>query len=223
MNLRSRLSAVFAVALLAFAGLSAAQDAKTEKAATEFVEGKDYFLIDPPVPSRAGDKIEVVEVFGYSCPHCAHFAPLVTEWTKRQKSDVQFELVPAAFGGIWDAYAAVYFTAATMGVADKAHDEFFKALHEDKMPVRNLEDIAQFYADRTGVNKDEFLSTIESFPVNDKVADARQRGRAYGVEGTPTMVVNGKYRVMAGQGGFKRMLQVTDFLVEKERASLSAK
>lgn len=190
--------------------------------AADPVEGEDYALIDPPVATHSGDKIEVVEVFGYSCSHCAHFAPLIAKWKAQQPDDVKVEYLPAAFGGIWEIYARVYYTADTMGVADATHEALFKALHEDRMPVSKIEDIADFYAEH-GVNKEQFMSTLESFPVNAKLADARARAAGYGVDGTPTMVVAGKYRIMAGRtGGFERMLEVTDYLVEKERQAKKA-
>ncbi len=209
------------------ASLAAAQDAAPEKTAAparpEFVEGREYTVIDPPVQTRSGKQIEVVEVFGYSCPHCAHFAPYLSRWAKEQKPDVKLELLPAAFGGIWDAYARVYYTALTMGVADLTHDALFEALHVERIPVRNMEDIAGFYAEH-GVDKAQFLSTIESFPVGDKVSDARQRAVAYGVDATPTVIVAGKYKVLAPrEGGFPRLLEVVDFLVEKERAAQAGK
>lgn len=222
MTFRFPLSArLLAVALLAFAGLATAQEAASSKAVEpEFVEGREYTRLDPPAQVRSsGNQIEVVEVFGYNCVHCAHFAPFVSQWAKEQKPDVKFDLVPAAFGGIWDVYARVYYTALTMGVADITHDALFKALHEERIPVKNMEDIANFYAEH-GVDKAQFLSTIDSFPVNDKIADARQRALAYGVDATPTVIVAGKYKVLAPrEGGFPRMLKVIDFLVEKERAA----
>jgi thiol:disulfide interchange protein DsbA len=215
-----RTALLLAAVLSLVAGLAAAHDSASDKAAAprkEFVEGRDYIVIDPPVQTRSGKQIEVVEVFGYSCPHCANFAPYITRWSKEQKPDVKLEFVPAAFGGIWDAYARVYYTAVTMGVADLTHDALFEALHVERIQVRNIEDIADFYAGH-GVDKTQFLSTIESFPVGDKVSDARQRVLAYGVDGTPTLIVAGKYRVLAPrEGGFSRLLEIVDFLVEKER------
>lgn len=33
-------------------------------------EGIEYKLVSPPVPTATGDKVEVVEMFWYGCPHC---------------------------------------------------------------------------------------------------------------------------------------------------------
>ncbi len=132
---------------------------------------------------------------------------------------MKVEYLPAAFGGIWEVYARVFYTADTMGVVEATHEALFKALHEEHRPINKIEDLADFYAEH-GVNKEQFLSTMDSFPVNAKLDDARSRAMAMGVDGTPTMVVAGKYRVTAPrEGGFERMLEITDFLVAKERAA----
>ncbi len=207
-------AAAFASTLLFAAAFSAA--AQAEPAAP--VEGQDYVLLEKPTATSA-DQIEVAEVFGYSCSHCAHFQPLVSEWKKTLPADVKFEYVPAAFGGIWEVYGRVFYTAQTMGVLDKTHDALFEALHTERRPINKIEDLADFYAEY-GVDKEQFLSTLDSFPVNAKIADARERGTEWGIEGTPTIVVAGKYRVMAPrEGGFKRMLEITDGLIAKERVA----
>lgn len=189
-------------------------------ALAQYEAGRDYFGITPAQPTASGDKIEVVEVFGYPCIHCAHAAPVIREWSKGLEPDVQLTFMPAVFGGVWEAFGRAYYTAETMGVMEKTHDKLFEVIHTEKRQFRNLEDIASFYADY-GVSKEAFLSGLQSFPVNAKINQAIEQVRAYGVEGTPTMIVNGKYRVMSpgGEDGFEKMLQIVDFLVSKERAA----
>jgi protein dithiol oxidoreductase (disulfide-forming) len=190
--------------------------------APAFEAGRDFFPIEPPQPTRSGDRIEVVEVFGYSCIHCANLQPEIDQWKARLPADVQFEYVPAVFGGVWEAYARAYYTAETMGLLDRTHGALFRAIHEERRPFRNLEDIAGFYADY-GVSREQFLATMSSFPVEAKIAHAREVVPAYGVDATPTMVVAGKYRVpVSHQGGFGRMLQVVDYLIKQERAGRQA-
>lgn len=210
---RSGQMAALVLLTAAFAGAAYAQS-------TDPVEGRDYTLITPATETSA-DAIEVVEVFGYSCSHCAHFQPLISQWKKTLADDVKFEYLPAAFGGVWEVYARVYYTAETMGALDKTHDALFEALHTERRPVSKIEDLADFYAEH-GVDKAQFLSTLDSFPVNAKVATARERAAAWNIEGTPTMVVAGKYRVMAppqDRGGFKGMLEIVDRLIARERAA----
>ena len=110
-----------------------------------------------------------------------------------------------------------------MGLLDKTHSALFNALHVERRPVRSVEDVAAFYADY-GTTQDEFMAAMQSFAVNAKIARAQQVVPRYGVEGTPSMIVNGKYRVMSPvQGGFPRMLEVVDALIAKERAAMAAK
>lgn len=193
-------------------------------ALAQFEAGKDYHEITPAQPTASGDKIEVIEVFGYPCIHCAHAAPVISEWATGLGPDVQLTYMPAVFGGVWEAFGRAYYTAETMGVAEKTHEKLFEVIHTEKRQFRNLEDIASFYADH-GVSKEAFLAGLQSFPVNAKIAQSIEQVRAYGVEGTPTMIVNGKYRVMSpGEeaGGFKKMLEIVDYLVNKERAAKKA-
>ncbi len=207
-----RLASLFLIAATAFSGVALAQPAAP-------IEGQDYAVIDPPVATLSGDRIEVAEVFGYSCVHCAHFAPIISVWKKSQPADVRVEYVPAVFGGIWEIYARVYYTAESLGVLDLTHDQLFEALHTERRPINKIEDIADFYAEH-GVDKDNFLATLNSFPVNAQIETARKRAMGWGVDATPTMIVAGKYKVQAPrEGGFKRMLEIVDALVAKERAA----
>jgi len=188
-----------------------------------FVAGTDYTVLQPPQSTRAPvDKIELVEVFGYSCIHCAHLQPLINEWKPTLADDVHFEYVPAVFGGVWEAYARVFYTAQTMGVLERSHDALFKAIHEESR-FNSLEDVAGFYA-QYDIDPQQFIATMSSFPVEAKVNEARERVPAWGVEGTPTMIVASKYRVTVPRvdNGMQRMLEVVDFLIATERAERAA-
>lgn len=193
-------------------------------ALAQYEAGRDYHAIEPAQATASGDKIEVIEVFGYPCIHCAHAAPVISEWAQGLGPDVKLSYMPAIFGGVWEAFGRAYYTAETMGVVEKTHGKLFEAIHTEQHAFRNLDDIATWYAEHGGVSKESFLSGLQSFPVNAKIAAATDQVRAYGVEGTPTMIVNGKYRVMSpgGDDGFEKMLQVVDFLVNKEREAKKA-
>ena len=132
MNLFSRLSLLLLI-LLPLAACAADKKAPP-------VEGEDYVLIDggQPYAPLAG-KVEVAEVFGYTCPHCAHFEPTLEAWTAKQPAYVRVTPVPAAFGGFWDAFARAYFAADTLGVAKRSHRAMFDAIHEKHtVPTQNV-------------------------------------------------------------------------------------
>ncbi len=186
------------------------------------VAGTDYVEIPGGTPFQPGTgKIEVVEVFGYTCPACASFEPLVASWAATVPADVEFVPVAAPFGGFWLPYAKAYYTAEAMGVAPQSHDAMFKAFHLERSLDHESsdEEIAQFYA-QFGVDPKQFASTMSSFAINAKLNRARQFLMRSGVDSTPTMVVNGKYRVL-GPRPYEEVLDITDHLIAMERAEAS--
>lgn len=188
------------------------------------VAGTDYVEIAGGQPFQPGTgKIEVVEVFGYTCPHCASFEPLVGAWKAKLPADVQFTPVAAPFGGYWIPYAKAFYTAEAMGLLGKTHDAMFRAIHvERSLPVQPLptpEQIAGFYA-KYGANPQQFISTMSSFAVDAKLKRAEQFLTRSGVDSTPTIVVDGKYRVTAKT--LEDTLRVTEHLVARERAAQAA-
>jgi len=179
-------------------------------------EGKNYFLVDPPQPTASGDKVEVLEVFSYACPHCAHFQPTAEEIKKSLPAGAVFTYMPAVFNPSWEPYARAYYTAESLGVVDKTHQDLFDALHRDHLPMRTIDDLAGFYAQH-GVDKAKFLATSASFEVESKLQRAAQIVKADGVDGTPSIIVDGKYRVTGtSAGGYPQMVEIVDYLVQKE-------
>lgn len=190
------------------------------------VAGVDYIEIrgGQPYAPQAG-KIEVVEAFGYPCPHCAHFEPQLAEWKKKLPANANFVAMPAPFGGPWDDFARAYFAAETAGLTDKTHDALFSAIHTEKRlpPDAAPDQIAAFYAER-GADRDAFVKSMGSPEVGAKLDRAREflaRVQAgTGVQiGTPMVVVAGKYRVDPDQRGYEKMLDTIDKLIARETAS----
>lgn len=183
--------------------------------------GTDYVEIANGQPYQPlNGQIEVVEVFGYTCPACAQFEPQLSAWKQRQPADVRVTPVAAPFGGYWMPYAKAYFAAESMGLAEKTHKPMFEAVHiQRSLPVQNPspEAIGAFYAQH-GADAGKFASTMESFAVNGKLKRAEQFIARAGVDSTPTIVVNGKYRVVGGRS-FDDVLRITDHLVASERAA----
>ena len=182
--------------------------------------GVDYFVLPTAQPTYGTGKIEVAEVFSYRCIHCAEFQPKVNAWKKTLGSDVRWEYVPAAFGNTWDTFARAFFAAQLMGIQPKTHDNVFKGVFvEQAAGAGSLEDIAKMYA-RWGVDEAKFLATMNSFGVTAKLNRARQFALRTGVDSTPTIIVNGKYRVtVTPQRGFDGMIATTNYLLAKERAA----
>jgi thiol:disulfide interchange protein DsbA len=186
------------------------------------VPGTDYEVIQggqPYLPLNG--KIEVVEVFGYVCPACAQFEPLATAWEQKLPADVRFSYVPAPFGPQWIPYAKAFYVAESMGLVGKTHTALFKAIHidqtlpgEGKTPDEAA--VAAFYG-KYGADPKQFLAAMHSFAIDAKVKRGQQFMVRSGVGGTPTIVVDGKYRVLGKS--YPDMLRITNQLIAQERAA----
>ncbi len=186
--------------------------------ADPFQAGKQYKEIVPPQPVT-GAGIEVLEVFWYGCPHCYDLEPTLARWQARQAPDVAFRRMPAVFRPSWFLHAKAYYTAEALGVLDKIHAPFFKALHADKKELDDEESLAEFFAG-FGVDKKEFSQVFNSFTVEGKVEQAKQAIQRFGIDGVPAIVVNGKYLTSGSMAGsYDGALAVVDFLVARERTA----
>jgi thiol:disulfide interchange protein DsbA len=211
--------------LLATAACSADTTSAGTTAARTWVAGTDYALIEPPQPTSTGDKIEVVEVFSYACPHCAHFQPYADELKSKLPANAQFVLIPAVFNPSWEPFARAFYTAQALGLVDRTHQALFDAIHRDHLPLGSLEALANFYAGY-GATSGNFLSTANSFVIDAKMSRGADLLRSYGIEATPTLVVNGKYRIGANSQhniGFAEMIQIALYLVQQEAKAGTAK
>lgn len=189
------------------------------------VEGTDYDTLQGGKPYEPlNGKIEVVEVFGYVCPACARFEPMVTAWEKKLPPDVRFSYVPAPFGPQWIPYAKAFYVADAQGLVDKTHTPMFRAIHiEHSLPGEGKkpdeEAVAAFYG-KYGADPKQFLESMESFATAAKVKRGMQFMVRNGVQGTPTLIVDGKYRVLGKS--YEDMLLITDQLIARARAANGA-
>jgi len=187
--------------------------------AEQFKEGVHYQKIASPGTITDKSKVEVIEMFGYPCPHCNNFEPLIKHWEKNKAEDVKFVRQPVAWNPGWEKMARAFYASEFMKTLDTTHEATFQAIHIERRRLRNEEDFAEFYG-KLGVDSKKFLSLFNSFAVETKIRQGRIKRTQYEVQGVPAMVVNGKYQVTAGSaGGHKQMLEVVDYLVAKERSA----
>ncbi len=216
-------------ATLATAEANAKAAADAAAKAPPPVLGTDYVEIPNGQPFEPADgRIEVAEIFGYVCPFCAAVQPTVSAMKAKFPPDVRMVYVPAAFGAMWDNYAKAFYTAEAMGLVDKTHDAMFRAIHIDKTlkgerGMDTPDEIAAFYA-AYGADPKQFVSSMESFAVATKVNHARQfimNAFTNGDQaGTPTFIVNGKYRIKGKS--VDDMFRVLNQLIVAERNAKAA-
>lgn len=179
-------------------------------------EGFDYTVLPNPQPTETGDKIEVVEVFMYTCPHCFHLEPTLAQWRQTLPANVAFRRMPAVFGAKPDLMARAFFAADLLGAQEPFTQAMFDALHVKKQKITD-EAAVVVVAEAAGLNGPEFLKALNSFDVNMKVNRARQATSQYGIDGVPAVVVNGKYRTSPAQAGSRDgLVKVMDQLIAKE-------
>lgn len=189
--------------------------------AQEYVAGKNYEVLPAPVITRDKNKIEVLEIFWYGCPHCFSFEPMLSQWAASLPADVDYHQMPAIWNKTMDLHARAFYTAQALGVLDKLHNPLFSAINVERKRLNSQESIAAFFA-QFGVDKKAFDNTFNSFGINSQVSLAQSRAASYRMQGTPEMVVNGKYRIAGNlAGSHEEMLKVASYLIEKERALLN--
>ncbi|NOX77040.1 MAG: thiol:disulfide interchange protein DsbA/DsbL [Gammaproteobacteria bacterium] len=184
--------------------------------AARFNEGQQYELVSPAQPTTSKDKVEVVELFWYGCPHCYKLEPYVKRWLKRKPANVKFVRMPGMFRKSWEIHGRAYYTAEILGVVDKIHGPMFEAIHEQKRRMNTETAIMALFKEH-GVSEKDFKRVFRSFAVETKTRRAKDMGRRYGARGVPALIVNGKYRTGApAAGGNAKVFQVVNFLVKKE-------
>lgn len=205
-----------ALALLGSLLLASACTAQPSDPAS-YAEGTDYFTLPAPHQRYSRDgKVEVVEVFSYGCIHCAQFAPDAEKLRKELPAGAEFKLLPAPFNQQWVPFARAYYAAKQLGVVDRTHLKLFVAKFGEHYPINSMDELADFYA-REGVDRAAFMRAAMAPETTEKMKRDLDLLRTWQVDGTPTLVVDGKYRI-ASVRSHERMLDVARWLAKRELA-----
>jgi thiol:disulfide interchange protein DsbA len=181
-----------------------------------YTDGNEYVTLPAPQRYSSAGKVEVVEVFSYGCIHCAQFAPVAEELRKQLPAGVEFKLLPAPFSAEWLPFARAYYAAEKLGVVERTHLQLFTAKYAQHYPINSMDELADFYA-REGVDRATFMRVATSPEATATLKGDLALIQKWQVDGTPTIVVNGKYRVAAVHS-YDEMVAVTLWLVKREWA-----
>jgi protein dithiol oxidoreductase (disulfide-forming) len=218
------------IALIGFCGIAGAADS------AKWVEGTHYFRLQPAQSTSTPGKIEVLDVFSYACPACNQFQPTLDKLKAALPAKAQVAYLPAAFNPAedWPVFQRAFLAAQVLGVAEKSHDAVYDAvwsagslaivdkatrrlLPREKQPT--IEDVAKFYAPY-GVKADAFLAVANSFTIDSQMKHCDTLIQNYQIDGTPTLIVNGKYRLTpTSAGGYPQTVDLVLYLVGLEGAS----
>jgi protein dithiol oxidoreductase (disulfide-forming) len=198
-----------------------------------WTEGVQYARITPAQQTTVpGGKVEVMEVFSYACPACNVFQPVMEKLRSTLPANAQLRFLPAAFNPAedWPMFQRAYFAAQALGVAERTHQAMFDAVWKTgelgisvpgtnrlKNPLPSLADAARFYARVAGVGAEQFLAMANSFGIDGKIRAADAQIVAMHVDSTPTLIVNGKYRVLRDQlRSNEELIELVRYLVAME-------
>jgi protein dithiol oxidoreductase (disulfide-forming) len=183
-------------------------------------EGAEYLTLKSPVNVNVPPgKVEVIEFFWYSCPHCNAFEPRLEPWIKRLPSDVVMKRVPVAFNAGFVPQQRLFYSLEAMGKLDELHGKVFHAIHVEHVPL-NQDDSILDWLGKQGLDKAKFTEIYNSFDVVSKVRRAIQLQDAFKVEGVPSLGVQGRYYTDGTlAGNTERVLQVADYLIARARKS----
>ena len=186
--------------------------------ARQFKEGKDFKRLDKPVaPDAPAGKVDVIEFFWYSCPHCNAFEPTLDAWVKAAPKDLSIRRVPVAFNASFVPQQKLFYTLEGMGKLDALHAKVFRAIHVEKAKLTKDDEILAWVTQQ-GVDVAKFKEVYGSFSVANQVRRASQLQDSYGVEGVPSMGVAGKYYTDGTMAGsMQTVLQVVEYLAATAR------
>ncbi len=183
-------------------------------------QGVPFIEIDPPLPTDAAGRIEVVEFFWYECPHCYSLEPRIEAWLKKLPKDVEFRRVPAMFNQQWALSGRVYYTLEAIGELDRLHKPLFEAIHKGGLKITNMKQL-QDWLERQNVDLAKFNTAFKSFAVESRLKRALELTAASRIESVPQMMVNGRYLVSADTAKGD-MLLVVDALIERARKPVTS-
>lgn len=181
--------------------------------------GKEYKLLNPPQPT-ASKKIEVLEFYFYGCSHCFDLQKSLHPWLKTMPKDVELVYVPTIFRGSMEPLAHAFYALESMGQVHQLHNLLYLAMNVDNVDLSDEAKIGDFVA-KKGVDRAKFSAAYNSFSIQSKVIRAKQMIRSYGIQGTPTLVVDGKY-VITGLYP-EDTIRVLNDVIEVARKERSAK
>ncbi len=209
-------AAVFGIlAMLALTGPVQSQSIQPEEA---FIKDGHYTELEQVQPVQTGDKIEVLEVFWYQCPHCYRLHPVINEWLNTKPDTAEYIPMPVYFNEARNEFPArAFYTFEALDKLEPLHSMMFHAIHDERRSFRNKEDLAT-WAEQYDVSGEDIINTFDSFAIDSKINFSKVMTRQYGITGVPTIIIDGRYMTSVSHAGnHENLIDVINFLIEKAR------
>lgn len=208
-----------AIALLARGGLALASLALAGRASAQEVRARqniEYRLI-PVQPVETGANIEVIDFFWYGCPYCNELQPALEDWIKRKSADVAVRRVPVILKDNWAPHARIYYTLDLLGEVERLHQKVYHSYHVEELAM-SKPDVMEQWAAKNGIERRRWIDAYFSPEVDGRIARAFQATKRYDIQGTPSLVVDGRYLTSSSMTPTVRgMIPVVEDLVRLAR------
>ncbi|MCY4051322.1 MAG: thiol:disulfide interchange protein DsbA/DsbL [Gammaproteobacteria bacterium] len=203
------------MSILILTDYALSQSSQPEEA---FIKDGHYIELDQVQPVQTGDKIEVLEVFWYECPHCYRLHPVINEWLKNKPETAEYVPMPVYFNPERNEFSArAFYTFEVLDKLDPLHSMMFHAIHDERRSLRTKENLAT-WAEEFGVSGQDIINTFDSFAIDSKINFSKVMTRQYGITGVPTIIIDGRYMTSVSHAGnHENLIDVMNFLIEKAR------
>jgi thiol:disulfide interchange protein DsbA len=182
----------------------------------------EYRLIEPR-PVANADRIEVIDFFWYGCPYCYQLQPALEAWIKRKPPDVDLRRIPAIFRQSWIPHARIYYTLETLGDVERLHQAVYRAHHVEHENLASAESAADWAA-RHGIDRARWLAIYGSPDIDRKIEQSIEATKLYAVQGTPSVVVDGRYITSTGMSEtVNGVVAILEDLIQLTRERRAAK
>ena len=161
--------------------------------AAQFSDGAQYVTLDKTVANEP----QVLEFFSFYCPHCYQFEQV---WhvsdniRKNLPKDVKYAKYHVEFlGPLGKQLTQAWAVAIALGVEDKVSPLMFDAVQKQQS-IQNADDIRKVFI-QAGVKGEDYDAALNSFVVKSLVVQQEKAAADLGLQGVPSVFVNGKYMV----------------------------
>ncbi|HLR13525.1 MAG TPA: thiol:disulfide interchange protein DsbA/DsbL [Burkholderiaceae bacterium] len=184
--------------------------------ASQAQDSNRYQTLKKTQPSETAGRVEVLEFFAYTCPHCKAMEPLVTKWADTLPEDVALQRVPVAFNSNMVDLQKLYYTLENLERLD-LHPKVFAAIHDEDKAIFTESAIIDWAAEQ-GLDRENFSDVFGSFGIQSRVSRANELAKNYEIDGTPTLAVGGKYVTSPTlTNSYAGTIEEADSLIEQAR------
>ena len=184
-----------------------------EEEVFEPVLGRDYSLLENPLPTKQDGKVEVLEIFWYGCGHCYAMESKIKAWNKTTPEYVSFKKMPVTWGPVHRLHAATFYTIESIGSEQDLHAAVFSTMHNERNILSSEQAVSRFFG-KVGVTSSELSKYLNSFGVKQRVNRAVELTKQLRVDSVPMIIVDGKYKVASRATA----LETVDYLVEMQKS-----